>query len=354
MVQKIPLVIQTMYAELVERCAMDQMVSEFPPTGSFFTKLSHGGTFWYFRTATNAEGKRSDKYVGPDSDELRRRIEAHKQAKAGVKERRMLVNALLSAGLHRTDARTGRVLEALAEAGVFRLRAVVVGTTAYQTYAGLLAVLMPSRSNAITDDLNIAQFTTISIALEDRVDLPFGDILKKADPRFEPVPHPLGARHTTHYAIGGNEFRVDLLTPRHNADERPVNLPALQTEAHPLPFLDFLIYQEVQAVALYGSGVSLNVPTPERYALHKLLVSRLRMASRESQTKSRKDILQAAELLDILCEQRPYELRDLWQELTARGPKWRTLANEAMSLLDGVTGSPTIRERLIKTLGERG
>ena len=54
---------------------------------------------------------------------------------------------------------------------------------------------------------------------------------------------------------------------------------------------------------------------------------------------------QAAELLDVLSDQRPYELRDLWAEMTGRGPKWMRLANEAVTLLDSATGSPAVREK---------
>jgi hypothetical protein len=135
---------------------------------------------------------------------------------------------------------------------------------------------------------------------------------------------------------------VDILTPNRGPDlADPAPLPALKTDAIPLRFLDFLTYQEVQAVALYGPGVPINVPAPERHALHKLLVSRLRIAANESQTKSRKDLRQAGELIAALVQRRPYEIKDLWEELTGRGPKWRLLATQALTLLD-----PPAREKL--------
>jgi hypothetical protein len=162
----------------------------------------------------------------------------------------------------------------------------------------------------------------------------------------------MDGRHATHYAIG-TEFRVDILTPnRGRDDESPVALPAIQAEAQPLRYLDFLIYREVQAVALFGGGVAINVPAPERYALHKLLVSRMRIKTEQSQAKAQKDLQQAGELLDVLIEQRPYELQDLWTEMCERGPKWRRMANEAVGLLDWATGTPKIRERFLSLIGE--
>jgi hypothetical protein len=69
----------------------------------------------------------------------------------------------------------------------------------------------------------------------------------------------------------------------------------------------------VQAVAQYGPGTPINVPAPDRYALHKLLVSRLRIATTESQTKSGKDVRQAGELITALTEKYPYEIKGLWE-----------------------------------------
>jgi hypothetical protein len=350
MAQRLPLPIQTMYAELVERCSMDRLIADFPITGSFFTKVTNGRSYWYFRSGSDEQGKRGDRYVGPDSPDLQRQIENHRQAKASFRERRMMLTSLQRAGLRGPDSRTGRILEALADAGVFRLRAVVVGTAAYQAYSGLLGVLLANR-NAMTDDLDLAQFPSISIAVGDQVQLPFGDILRKVDPRFEAVPHQIDGRRATHYTIG-NEFRVDILAPNRGPDdETPVTLPALQVEAQPLRFLDFLIYQEVQAVALYGGGIAINVPAPERYALHKLLVSRMRIKTEQSQAKALKDLRQAGELIDVLVVQRPYELQDLWNEMRERGPKWRRMTDEAVGLLDWATGTPMIRQRFLSTVG---
>lgn len=129
-------------------------------------------------------------------------------------------------------------------------------------------------------------------------------------------------------------------------------LPALRVDAQPLRFLDFLIYREVQAVSLRGAGIPVNVPAPERFALHKLLVSRLRMATPQGQAKASKDIRQAGDLIPVLIEQRPYELRDTWTELMARGPKLRQLATEAVSLLDQATGSPAARQALERLTGK--
>ena len=316
MPQPFALPIETMYAELVERCAIARLASDFPPTGSFFAKTVRGRKYWYFQDAT-AHGRRQ-RYVGPESPELLRQMTQHREAKDSYRQRRQMVTALQRAGLPSPDAMTGRVLESLGESGVFRLRAVVVGTVAYQTYSGFLGVRLAG-TNIRTSDLDLAQFRSISLAVDDSLDFPFEAILRRADPRFRPIPSMSDGRHATCFVLGQDDYRVEVLTPNRGPDDdRPVDLPALRAEGQPLRFLDFLIYQEVQAAVLWGPGVLINVPSPERYALHKLLISRRRIQSADSQAKARKDVRQAAELIRVLAQRRPYELRDAWTELQGR------------------------------------
>jgi hypothetical protein len=350
MSDQMPLPIQTMYAELVERAHLGRMVTDFDPAGTFVKKTVGDRGYWYFRSPMT-KGERHDRYVGPDSPELQKRIAEHRSAKDDYKQRRALVSALLRTGMHGPDRKTGQILEALSTAGVFRMRTVLVGTAAYQTYSGLLGVKL-GRTAIMTDDLDLAQFKTISVAVADRVDIPLLDILRRVDPAFEAVPEVFAPGRVCRYALG-DKYRVDLLTPNRGPDnESPVSLPALQTDAQPLRYLDFLIYQEVHAAALYGAGIAINVPAPERYCLHKLIVSRLRVQTQESQAKARKDLRQAGELLTVLCDHRPYEIRDLWDELNERGPKWRERAAEAVGLLDTVMGSPIARGKLEKLVGK--
>ncbi|MFX7507365.1 GSU2403 family nucleotidyltransferase fold protein, partial [Acinetobacter baumannii] len=77
------------------------------------------------------------------------------------KETASIVNALIGAGMPRPPVVMGRIIEALAKAGVFRLRSVLIGTAAYQTYPAVLGFRI-SQSAAITGDVDIAQFPSIS------------------------------------------------------------------------------------------------------------------------------------------------------------------------------------------------
>lgn len=326
----LPLVLQTAYAELVERAWMARLETDFPRDGAFLERRAGERAYWYFRHAQQ-DGVRPERYVGPRSPELDARVAAHGAAREDRKHRRAIVAALLRGGLRGPVHPFGPLIEALAEAGVFRLRGVLVGTLAYQAYAGLLGRRLGG-SNLQTGDLDLAQFQSVSVAVEDALEVPLLDTLRRVDPRFEPVPPRDRATPATQFRAGS--LRVDLLTPNRGPDsEAPAELPALHAHAATLRYLDFLIYREVQAVILHGEGVAVNVPAPERFALHKLLVSRLRHAGPESQAKAGKDLRQAAELLPVLAQQRPFELREAWEELLARGPRWRRHATEAVTLL---------------------
>jgi hypothetical protein len=147
----------------------------------------------------------------------------------------------------------------------------------------------------------------------------------------------MDGRQPMRYALrAGSQdvFSVDVLCPlRGRVRGSLTALKALRGNAQVLRFLDFLLYREINAVALYGSGVPVNVPAPERYALHKLIVSQLRIETAASQAKSRKDLQQADSLIRVLAADRPDELREAWEELRSRGPSWRTKADRAMKQL---------------------
>lgn len=326
--QKLPLVLQTAYAELLDRCAVDAFESAFSEKGSFVAKTVKGRRYWYFQIG---DGGQKQRYVGPETPELLVRIEAHRAAHADYRERRKLVSTLLrSAHLPRPDSGAGEVLSALAKAGVFRLRAILVGTIAYQTYAPMLGVRLPQAA-VQTGDVDIAQFRAVSIAVEDRTP-PILDVLRAVDPTFQPVPHRLERTATTAYRSRSN-LRVEFLVPNRGPNrDAPDRLPALATDAQPLRFLDFLIYEAVPAIVLHEAGVYVNVPSPQRYALHKLIVAQRRQSG---SPKIDKDLRQAAALIEVLAATRRHDLSDAWHELVARGPKWRQLASRGLEALPG-------------------
>lgn len=324
--QRLPLAIHTNVAELLDQLRAAQ-IAEFGEGASFLRRERKGRFYWYVRSR-QVDGERPERYLGPETPELLETIERAKSLKSAAEGRRMLVRALRAAGLHTPDERTGRILKTLAHAGVFRLRAAIVGTVAFQTYGALLGFILPAQA-VRTGDLDIAQDYGISMALDDRLDRSFLDVLRAADTAFSPVPKLDPSKSATYRTPDG--YAVDVLTTsRHAGDEETSRLDALNTDATPLRFLDFLLRETIEAAVLHGDGVLVRVPTPARYAVHKLIISRKRS---QANPKRRKDLEQATALIQALAQDDPFALRDAYAEARERGETWRTLLDEAVSLL---------------------
>ncbi len=323
---RLPLAIHTNVAELLDQLRAAQ-IAEFGEGVSFLRRERKGRFYWYVR-ARQAQGERPERYLGPETPELLETIERAKSVKNAAEGRRLLVRSLRAAGLHAPDDRTGRVLTALAQAGVFRLRAAVVGTVAFQTYGSALGFVMPSQA-VRTGDLDIAQDYGISMAIDDGLDRSFLDVLRAADPAFTPVPKLDPKRSAAYRTPDG--YAVDVLTTsRHAGDEETSRLGALNTDATPLRFLDFLLRDTVEAAVLHGEGVLIRVPAPARYAVHKLIISRKRS---QANPKRRKDLEQAAALIQALAQDDPFALREAYAEARDRGEAWREALDQAVSLL---------------------
>ena len=341
MTTEIPLTLQTAYADLLDRCGSAAFSRAFAEDGVFTPKTVRGRRYWYFQV-TQEDGTRKQRYVGPETPELLERIRVHKEARSDQRDRQALVSILVrSARLPRPEARVGQIVEALGEAGAFRLRGVLVGTIAYQTYAAMLGARLPSAALQ-TGDVDIAQFKNASVAVEEKAPAIL-DTLRRVDPSFRAVPHMHDQRSVTAYIAEGG-LRVDFLTPNEGPDtDAPAPLPALGTDAQQLRFLDFLIREPEPAVLLHGEGIYVLVPSPQRYALHKLIVARRRGAGA---AKTGKDVRQAEALLDLLARKRPHELRTVWHEAFGRSKKWRQLIGEGLGLIGA-----DIRDRTLKTVG---
>ena len=225
------LIVQTTYAELLERCASSAFSDAFSEDGMFTSKTIKGKCYWYFQAST-AKG-RTQRYVGPETPQLLERIAHHKMARDDDREQRALVSTLVrSFGLPRPIPEIGHIIAALAKAGVFRLRGVLVGTMAYQAYSAMLGIKLPV-STLHTADVDVAQFENVSIAVKDHTP-PILEILKGVNKTFRAVPHTNDGRRATSYVAKGG-LRVDFLTPNEGPDtDRPQGLPAFQTDAQPL------------------------------------------------------------------------------------------------------------------------
>lgn len=331
---------QTLYSELAQRALDASFSSDFSVDGRFIVMESRGRKYWYFDTAKKNGGKHR-RYVGPvDDDEITRRVERFKDLKADVRARRKLVSTLVrEAHLPRPEAYAGDIVEALALAGFFRLRGLLVGTVAFQCYSALLGARLPNTAMQ-TADADFAQFHSISVEVEDEMP-PILDVLRSVDKTFREIPHQTDSRQSTAF-VSRSGYRVEFLTPNTRSEEhggRPTPMPALGgASAQPLRFLDFLIHQPVRAVLLHKAGVPVLVPAPERYAVHKLIVSSRRRKDGDGTAKANKDRLQAATLMSAMMETRRGDaLAEAYVEAWERGPAWKETITESLRSFDAET-----------------
>jgi hypothetical protein len=153
--------------------------------------------------------------------------------------------------------------------------------------------------------------------------------LKDIDPSFEPAPRPFSNQSDAY--ITADKLKVEFITPmRGPVEDAPVPLPALGTASQPLRFLDYLIYHERKAAIPFGPGILVNVPDPVRYAWHKLIVAE----RRRMPEKVPKDLVQAETLFDVLVEDRPDDVRDMWEELATEGRRnWQQIALDGLKAI---------------------
>jgi hypothetical protein len=164
--------------------------------------------------------------------------------------------------------------------------------------------------------------------LGDTVEENPGDILRAL--AFDPVPG-LQDRQVWKWRQTRGEAMVEFLTPAFG-EETVKPLPALGVSAQGLNYLNFLIADPIPALALYRSGVLLQIPRPERFAIHKLIVADRRRGGSE-QIKARKDRGQAAFLINVLSQDRPDDLRDAYKDALSRGHRWRDRIDSSLKRL---------------------
>lgn len=332
MAERLPLEIQTLYAELLDQLAAYEASRAIGhAAGSFVTKTVKGHEYYYFQHAGPGGNKRQT-YIGRRDDRLDALVSRFAEARDGIgadqDSIQRLAALLRTGGAMMTDAPSARVVKALADVGMFHLGGVIVGTHAFIVLGNLLGVKWDSALR--TQDVDIAATRSLDVAVPGgSADLPSAlDSLKMG---FLPVPGLDADTPTTSFKVRGKGLRVDLLTPAPATGSRPVPVPRFAAAAQPMRFLDYVIGSSVTAAIIDGGAVSVNVPDPARFALHKLLVAQERPAAMGA--KREKDLSQAGQVLDVLLEDRPGDVSLAWDALAERGASWTDRVERSLPAL---------------------
>jgi hypothetical protein len=315
----LPLNVQTLYADLTQG-----LTFLATPPASVFTQTIRGKPYLY--AAEKHGAVRITRYLGLAEDpETTERAQNIRRAAQDAKGRRTTVSMLKRAGLPAPTLAMGRLLEAIAKAGLFNNGIVLVGTAAYQIYPALVGAAL-STAALTTQDADLA---AASLAVTtDTEGESLLDVIKRADPTFAPQPS-LDPRTLPwrFRSAAGLELEVVTRHRRRADEEHPVLIPHLSCSAQPLRYLEFLIADPIAAVALYGAGVPVTVPQPTRYAIHKLIVAQLRHAG---SAKRQKDLVQARELIAALDSANPGAVKDALADARQRGGKWKAAIDRSL------------------------
>ena len=297
---KQPLALQTAFAEL-KRQALEQPVLLIGSPGSVVVRTNAGRRFFY-RDYYDPTGKKAGDYIGPEQDP------AAEARAAAVREQIILANALVEDaallvqnGYVRVEPRTGAILAALANNGLFRAGALLVGSHAY----GALLNDLGARAAATgTEDVDVARGRRLSLSEDAKS---FEEMLRDSRVPLHPVPQLDRKMPSTSFKPPGRDrLRVDLLMPTDGGGIKTLSAPELEAHATALPWLRYITDEPLPGIVIGRSAmVPVNLPRPERLAWHKMLVSQIR---HETSEKAPKDVEQAATLVAILAEAAPESL----------------------------------------------
>ncbi|TDT43438.1 hypothetical protein DES49_1252 [Halospina denitrificans] len=333
MPESLPLTTKTLLAELRE-LALAQAVSEEQPLpkGSIVEKTIKGCRYAYYQFRDIASQRYRQYYLGPAESEevetIRSRLNATEELTTTDIAR--IAAACRSAGALTVESSVFRVIEAFAQAGVFQQRrAILIGTHAFNALGNLLGVRWDTGMQ--TMDIDLASPSNIALAAGPSE--PPDSILENLRMGFIPVPQLDPRTPSTSFQVRGRQLRVDLLTPMTGKPQSPVFVPALNASAEAVRFLDYLIESPVIVPLLGPSRMALvSVPSPERLAIHKLLVSQSRPSAMAA--KAEKDRRQAAQLIQVLAEEAPDALTEALGAALEQGPKWRKRLHNAHAKLE--------------------
>lgn len=298
----------------IENVSLQQDQVFLGTAGSVLERTNQDGFEYYSHQYYDGDGKKRQEYLaGPigsreadaAAEAMRTRI---KEVKNLVKTLRMLGRE----GFSLVDGKTYATIGALHNHGVFQAGGMLIGSHAYGVLLNKLGVRAAHHK---TEDVDIARREALAFKKVPRKGLL--EILRESGIDFVEVPSLRRGKPGTSYKKKGKaQFRVDLLVPSRNETFPTVAVPELDAHAKALPYLKYLLAESQPATLLAREGCcAVVVPLPERFAVHKLVVSQLRT---DRGAKATKDVQQASVLCAALAELHPGALEEAVEAMPRR------------------------------------
>ncbi len=345
--QPFSLAAQTAFAGLdtaARQADLQRSIADVP--GGFAKKTVSGKDYWYHQVKL-ANASLQQSYIGPDDEATRKLLAQHANPLAKVAQQQLLrmARAAIELGCVDIPVKHARVINRMKDYGFFSAGGVLVGTHVFFAYQNMFGVHWAG--NASTLDLDFAHVgRNVSLALPENLTIDVTAAIDSLQMGF--VPNQSG---TTLRKADEPDFDLDFLTTRGRSGDKPVFLPRLNIHMQPLRFMELSLENTMRSTLVTAAGpIVVNLPRPERYVLHKLIVSGER--PQEERTKANKDIAQAASLLDYLMTHDAFELAQSWRAARARGTGWAQRLDKGMKRLHGQFPNADFSRRMAKLVDD--
>lgn len=320
--KKIKLYVRHSRALSLELADIETFVLQLPEVflgsaGSVITRTNAAGFAYFAHKFVDGNRKHREIYlagpVGADNAEVV--ADAMRERIAEVKDLVPTLRMLGREGFNLVDAKTYSTLAALHNHGVFEAGGMLIGSHAY----GVILNRMGVRATPYaTEDIDIARRE--ALAFKEIPNRGLLEVLRESGIDFVEVPSLNRKEPATSFKQKGKgRFHVDLLVPSPNETFPTVAVPELKAHATALPYLGYLLEESQTSVLMAREGCcSVRIPIPERFAVHKFVVSQLRTGRGG---KSAKDIDQASVLCAALAELFPGAIEDAVEALSKKMTK---------------------------------
>lgn len=316
---------QTAYAELFSQAQTFEMTNALAGlTGAFHRRELKGRGYWYFGYR-DIDRKLRMVYVGPDTERVRAlvdRFDHVRKDKPLAPPARMAV----AAGCAPVAPKHFRIIKRLADYGFFRAGGILVGTHAFLAMGNMLGVRWQDGSATLDVDLAHAG-RNISVALPANLKIDVHGALESLEMGLLPIMQFDGKTGAQYRNPRDQELRLDFVTSKARG-HRFVVMKDLNLALEPLKFMEFSLEQTTQGCVFSNLGACVvNLPAPERFAVHKLIVHGERPVSERA--KAVKDLLQAASIASYFLANGQTEVFNAaWRDAIGRGRGWRARAQQ--------------------------
>lgn len=277
--------------------------------GTISKRRNARGVEFYVRRYYDGMGVQKEEYLARVEAMTDERLAELQEQIQEVKELTKSLQLLIREGFQSADAVSYATLAALHRHQLFSAGATLIGSHAFGVLLNQLGVRAPAYA---TEDVDVARRE--ALILNPPLEQDFLSVLRESGVPFVEVPS-LDVRQpaTSFKQRGKSRFHVDLLVPSVDEQIRTVPVAELRAHATALPYLAYVLGDTQRVALLAREGACLvRVPSAERFALHKLVISQRRVPR---DTKVDKDLFQASVLVAVLGDRYPGALESAMRAL---------------------------------------